>query len=1389
MSKTTTFTLFALLLLPLVIMAPAAIAAPAGLASVTASPSIVSPANADGVADVSTLTVVATTGQTLFANVYDSANQLRRTAVPLSEVVAGTYVGTWDGRINGGALATEAGAPYVVKITTSAVGDRLDEGATAATIALDDTAPTGASLDIGGGLRYVTAADRSVTLTLGASVPTAGYQIRVAEGADDGAFAGLAWESFTTTKPFTLSANDGLKTVRLQVRDAAGNTAPTVTATTTLDLTDPTGTVSINGGAASTTSTTVTLTLLASDANGVSQMRLSNDGGVTFPDGWESYATSRSWALAGMGTQSVRVEFRDAAGRTSAAVDGISVAPALAGQSIDINGGATYSVASAGAVTLTLVNPDPATYTRMRFSNTGVPGSFSAPEPTASSKAWTLADPDVGGVKTVHYLLQNADATLTSTATDTIVRDVAVPSAGMTLQSASGFPVTLTTANGVVLVLGADDANGIAGGRLARNSADLATKTFRALPTNGQVVWCFGDDDPLGSAVATVSACPTTTDGVKTISFQASDRAGLTSAIVTRAVTRDTTAPATPTLAIGGLIGGLTSADTLALTIGAADAAQMSFRVDAGTYSAWTTTASTTSLALPTSARTDGVHTIALRVRDEAGNVAESAPATFTRDATAPTGSFNIVSGSAVNPATTPVPSITLTLTASDASGVTAVRIWEGATEPTTTEAFATTKQVTLGSGAGPKTVNVRLFDALGNPSVVLSRGITLVPSGGVSSSLSTVSVSTASYTRSREITITVGTASGDALVAIAEGVRPGDSFAPLVGGVAPFTLADGDGLHEIHVRVRIGGETYAPAPLPVVLDRSTPTTSAPAGLREWRRSGFSFQLQVADATSGPGTTTWRLDEGPTQTGTIVTIPESIADGVHTVHFASRDAAGNEETERSAQVRIDRRAPTTSVDQPQGLRTNLSFLLAFRPTDRSGSGVESVRYRIDSPNGPYTILLAPPFVVEIPRALGDGTHVVEYGALDEAGNEETTRTFSFTFGAVQTEPKPPAPPAPEPGKSQTGRLAGQTPAAGVLELIGGGPLVGFEIRSPGGAPLRGLGLTSTVAPARELPFQGLAVYTNLDIEVTGVPAGTAATLPATLRFNLTRAWLASQDLTPAQIVLLHEAATGWETLRTSVVSQDPDARGFAGNVTFEASTPGLSPFTIAGDATAPVFSSPDPADGSSVVDPLRVEVGLRDNLGVATYALILDGADVTRDAVLRDGLLFIEREIILPGDHTVRARATDVAGNAAEFAWSFTSTVPAEEVIGLAGCRGERETPLGESTWILCLPEGVPHETVRVTVDKIPIPTEQLTFQEDGVVVDLSGFTPGDHDVVVLYDVDGKSTSQSHALTTAAMPPEESTGGVSALGVAFIALGVAVVAAVAIVVVRRRRKP
>lgn len=114
----------------------------------------------------------------------------------------------------------------------------------------------------------------------------------------------------------------GSHTFQVRAIDKAGNTDATpATRSWFVDTVVPKGTISINSGASTTASRSVTLRLSASDpspASGVASMRFRNESTTTWSE-WFDYSTSAGWTLtAGAGTKTVYVQYKDRAGNVSA---------------------------------------------------------------------------------------------------------------------------------------------------------------------------------------------------------------------------------------------------------------------------------------------------------------------------------------------------------------------------------------------------------------------------------------------------------------------------------------------------------------------------------------------------------------------------------------------------------------------------------------------------------------------------------------------------------------------------------------------------------------------------------------------------------------------------------------------------------------------------------------------------------------------------------------------------------------------------------------------------------------------------------------------------------------------------------------------------------------
>jgi hypothetical protein len=190
-------------------------------------------------------------------------------------------------------------------------------------IIFDTTAPTGSVVINGNAAATNT---RPVTLAISATDATSTVtQMRLSWNGT----TWNAWEPYATTRNATIPAGaDGNKTIYIQFRDAAGNVSTTYSDSIIYDTALPTGSVVINGGAASTSTRIVTLTLSANGTgSAVTNMRFSWDNVTWYA--WEAYATTRNASIpGGAGAKTIYVRFRDAAGNVSTVYsDGITYAP------------------------------------------------------------------------------------------------------------------------------------------------------------------------------------------------------------------------------------------------------------------------------------------------------------------------------------------------------------------------------------------------------------------------------------------------------------------------------------------------------------------------------------------------------------------------------------------------------------------------------------------------------------------------------------------------------------------------------------------------------------------------------------------------------------------------------------------------------------------------------------------------------------------------------------------------------------------------------------------------------------------------------------------------------------------------------------------------------
>ncbi len=238
------------------------------------------------------------------------------------------------------------------------------------------------------------------------------------------------------------------------------------------DFIAPTGSIEINGGAASTNSAIVNLAMPATDtsgytgASGLGRMRLSNNG-TTWTPWWWYAATYTGWNLTsgyggapGGGNKTVYIQIEDRAGNVQSTTysDAILLVSPTGTVSID---GPTYlgtKFAAANPVNLNVTGNDPATGgnpAEMCFSNDGVTWSDYVPF-GAIKTGWSLTSND--GLKTVYVKVRNTNGVESSNpqASDTVILDTTWPT-GLSLLINAGD--ASTTSKFVTLTPGATDAD------------------------------------------------------------------------------------------------------------------------------------------------------------------------------------------------------------------------------------------------------------------------------------------------------------------------------------------------------------------------------------------------------------------------------------------------------------------------------------------------------------------------------------------------------------------------------------------------------------------------------------------------------------------------------------------------------------------------------------------------------------------------------------------------------------------------------------------------------------------------------------------------------------------------------------------------------------------
>lgn len=168
-----------------------------------------------------------------------------------------------------------------------------------------------------------------------------------------------------------------------------------------------------------------------------------------------------------------------------------------------------------------------------------------------------------------------------------------------------------------------------------------------------------------------------------------------------------------------------------------------------------------------------------------------------------------------------------------------------------------------------------------------------------------------------------------------------------------------------------------------VGIDRGAPVTTA-RGFNDsgWDTGPVNVELDSSDSTSGVSSVWHSIDDGEVTEGTSAYVAK---EGTTVVSFGALDAAGNEEATKTAIVRIDSEAPTTTASGFADGQWRSSTAHVTLSASDAHSGAEHTWYSIDG-----VISEGTTFDVE-----KDGSTAIEWGSIDAAGNREATRSATI----------------------------------------------------------------------------------------------------------------------------------------------------------------------------------------------------------------------------------------------------------------------------------------------------------------------------------------------------------------------------------------------------------
>ena len=207
------------------------------------------------------------------------------------------------------------------------------------------------------------------------------------------------------------------------------------------------------------------------------------------------------------------------------------------------------------------------------------------------------------------------------------------------------------------------------------------------------------------------------------------------------------------------------------------------------------------------------------------------------------------------------------------------------------------------------------------------------------------------------------------------------------------FTITEGSHTLYYYAIDNVGNEEEEKS-MTIKIDETSPVLSynitGSVGNNGWYVSSVTINLTAIETTSGLAEFKYKTNAEWID----YTQPFILADGVYSIKVYAKDVAGNE-ANISFDVKVDKTKPSathTLQGKIEDGKYTSDVTVILSASDGEGSGVKEIHYRLDGGNWQIFSGTSGSDTVAT-----EGTHTIEYYAVDNAGNVGVTKQATFTI--------------------------------------------------------------------------------------------------------------------------------------------------------------------------------------------------------------------------------------------------------------------------------------------------------------------------------------------------------------------------------------------------------